>query len=127
MKMGMNCTIYGHTFRVINADPFTKWFYEQAGWDIGTEEEQPLDNYLETLIWKRENTTFKTGLPKDCMESLYKNEKVMGGTKPANFRLKQFLENDRKVLRFYGYWDDTSRYGRRHYFMVHYFLADDTV
>ena len=32
-----------------------------------------------------------------------------------------------QVLRFYAYWDDTTRYGSRMYFTIHYFLADDTV
>jgi len=37
------------------------------------------------------------------------------------------LENDRKVLRFYAYWDDPTLYGSRVYAKVHYFLADNTV
>ena len=32
-----------------------------------------------------------------------------------------------QVLRFYAYWDDPTRYGARQYFVMHYFLCDDTV
>ena len=31
------------------------------------------------------------------------------------------------MLRFYAYWDDPTRYGARQYFVMHYFLCDDTV
>lgn len=39
--------------------------------------------------------------------------------------LKQFLDNDRQVLRFYCFWDDTESIRRE--LVMHYFLADDTV
>ena len=32
-----------------------------------------------------------------------------------------------KVLRFRGYWDDHTLYGARVYFVVHYYLKDNTV
>lgn len=42
--------------------------------------------------------------------------------------LRKFLDNDRKVLRFFGVWDDRDTvYGDRLFFRIHYFLADDTV
>jgi len=43
-------------------------------------------------------------------------------------KLKKFLENDRKVLRFFCVWDDRNAlYGDRRPYVLHYFLADDTV
>ena len=43
-------------------------------------------------------------------------------------KLAQFLENDRKVLRFFCCWDDTdSVFGDRREMALHYFLADDTI
>lgn len=42
--------------------------------------------------------------------------------------LKQFLEYDRKVLRFFCVWDDSgSAFGDRRELILHYFLSDDTV
>ena len=42
--------------------------------------------------------------------------------------LRQFLENDRRVLRFFCHWDDTdSMFGDPRECVLHYFLADDTV
>lgn len=42
--------------------------------------------------------------------------------------LGQFLRNDRKVLRFYAYWDDReSMFGDCRELILYYFLADDTI
>lgn len=42
--------------------------------------------------------------------------------------LRQFLNHDGNVLRFYCYWDDTqSMYGDCRELILHYFLADDTI
>ena len=42
--------------------------------------------------------------------------------------LGQYLQGDRKVLRFYCMWDDSSRlYGEKRRFIMHYFLSDDTI
>lgn len=54
----------------------------------------------------------------------------MKATRPsvANLSLKQFLENDRRVLRFYSVWDDrTSVFGDLRHMVVHYYLSDDTI
>jgi hypothetical protein len=45
-------------------------------------------------------------------------EKSLGGGRVPSE--KQFLDNDRKVLRFYTRWDDLP-------FIVHYYLSDDTI
>lgn len=42
--------------------------------------------------------------------------------------LKQFLQHDRQVLRFYCLWDDSDNmFGDAREMILHYFLADDTV
>ncbi|CAB4034756.1 EF-hand domain-containing family member C2-like, partial [Paramuricea clavata] len=42
--------------------------------------------------------------------------------------LKQFLQYDRRVLRFYCLWDDSdSMFGDLREMVLHYFLADDTI
>lgn len=46
----------------------------------------------------------------------YLEHKLGGGRMPSQ---KQFLENDRKVLRFYAYSEIA--------FVLHYYLADDTL
>merc|ERR1719421_2829588 len=126
LKMGSEVTIYSRVFRIVSCDAFTKFFYEEGGLDIGTEEPAPLDNFTETLVFKNETAKQKIGVPLEVMESKEYTELKLGGSRKNN-KLQQFLENDRKVLRFYAYWDDTTRYGARQYFVIHYFLSDDTV
>uniref|UniRef100_A0A8C6ZA20 EF-hand domain containing 1 n=1 Tax=Nothoprocta perdicaria TaxID=30464 RepID=A0A8C6ZA20_NOTPE len=48
---------------------------------------------------------------------------------PSDFdQLKQFLTYDKQVLRFYAIWDDTnSMFGEKRPYIIHYYLADDTV
>ena len=42
--------------------------------------------------------------------------------------LKQFLDHDRHVLRFYCYWDDRDEmFGDVRHMTLHYYLADDTI
>merc|ERR1719387_602468 len=81
---------------------------------------------METQVYKSETAKQKVGVPLEVMESKEYTELKLGGSR-KNHKLQQFLENDRKVLRFYAYWDDTTRYGARQYFVIHYFLSDDTV
>ncbi|CAH8432209.1 unnamed protein product [Schistosoma margrebowiei] len=43
-------------------------------------------------------------------------------------KLRQFLDHDRHVLRFFCFWDDTeSLYGDPREMILNYFLADDTI
>lgn len=54
----------------------------------------------------------------------------MKATRPSlpKSSLKKFLENDRRVLRFYCAWDDTnSVFGDVRHMVLHYFLSDDTI
>lgn len=126
LVVGTSVMVYGRNYRLIGCDDFTKWFSQNAGIEQGPEESAPLDSFLQNQVHVSENVTVKTGFPRDVMEGKEFNELKLGGGR-RNFKMKQFLENDRKVLRFYAYWDDETRYGARMYFKVHYFLSDDTV
>lgn len=50
----------------------------------------------------------------------------LGGGHP-NDGLKQYLDNDRKVLSFRVLWEDKTLEGGFNYFTLNYFLADSTV
>lgn len=42
--------------------------------------------------------------------------------------LGKFLENDKKILRFFGYWDDRATdKGLLHELHIHFYLSDDTI
>ncbi|CEL92256.1 unnamed protein product [Vitrella brassicaformis CCMP3155] len=126
IKLGMKLELYGKVFRVADCDDFTKWFYQQAGFELGTPVETRTDNFFDNSVIKRSTLGAKKLIPKEVAEQKEYTEVMLGGAR-KNLRLQQFLDNDRRVLRFYCYWDDLARYGARVYYVLHYFLSDDTV
>ncbi|KYF46533.1 EF hand family protein [Toxoplasma gondii TgCatPRC2] len=127
LKLSTDVTIYTRVFRIIDCDPFTKWFYEQCNLDVGHPSEPLSDNFFENEVVRRAHFLLRRRLvPKDVKESREYTEIMLGGSR-KNVGLKQHLNNDRKVLRFYCFWDDKTNYGMRSYYVIHYFLADDTV
>ncbi|KFP34192.1 EF-hand domain-containing protein 1, partial [Colius striatus] len=106
LNRGMNLTMYGRTYRVVDCDPFTQVFLESQGIELNPPEKMVLDPYTEL----RQTPMHKYITPTDFDQ------------------LKQFLTYDKQVLRFYAMWDDTENiFGEKHPCIIHYYLADDTV
>ncbi|KFZ65473.1 EF-hand domain-containing protein 1, partial [Antrostomus carolinensis] len=81
-------------------------FLESQGIELNPAEKMVLDPYTEL----RRMPTLKYEAPSDIDP------------------LKQFLTYDKQVLRFYAMWDDTSSvFGENRPYIIHYYLADDTV
>jgi len=122
---GQSIELYGKRFFVQSADRFTRWFYEQNGIELGPDEASPQDQF--EVSYKFNKTAEKNLFPtaRNVIEQKKRNEIVLGGPQP-NVKLQQFLANDRRVCRFYAYWDDETLYGVRIYFTVHFFLSDNT-
>mmetsp|Transcript_94051 Transcript_94051/g.166575 ORF Transcript_94051/g.166575 Transcript_94051/m.166575 type:complete len:635 (-) Transcript_94051:73-1977(-) len=125
-KIGEETVIYGRHFHITGIDRFTRWFYEENGIDLGPDE--PVVEGLWEKSYKFTKTAEKGGLavPRTVVEAKLQNAYTLGQPPPGR-GLTQFLENDRKVLRFKAYWDDHTHYGSRIYVTVHFFLADNTV
>uniref|UniRef100_A0A8I5YME1 EF-hand domain-containing protein 1 n=1 Tax=Pongo abelii TaxID=9601 RepID=A0A8I5YME1_PONAB len=106
LNRGINITIYGKTFHVVDCDQFTQVFLESQGIELNPPEKMALDPYTE--LRKQPLRKYVT---------------------PSDFdQLKQFLTFDKQVLRFYAIWDDTdSMYGECRTYIIHYYLMDDTV
>lgn len=84
-----------------------KWL-ESEGIIVNPPESIPTDPYIENRKQKSEVKTFKTKNDYD--------------------KLKQFIQMDRKVLRFYAVWDDRSQpFGELRPFIIQYYLVDDTL
>ncbi|XP_044091372.1 EF-hand domain-containing family member C2 isoform X3 [Neovison vison] len=100
---------YGRTFKIYDCDTFTKNFLRKMGVKLNSPGQCPEDPYMKL---RRETL--------DCMDPLRPYE--------SSDTLKQFLEYDRKVLRFFCLWDDSaSLFGDRRELILHYFLSDDTI
>ncbi|KAM5325684.1 EF-hand domain-containing protein 1 isoform 2-T2 [Glossophaga mutica] len=106
LNRGINITIYGKTFRIVECDRFTQVFLESQGIELNPPETMALDPYTE--LRKQPLRKYVT---------------------PSDFdQLKQFLAFDKQVLRFYAIWDDTdSMFGECRNYIIHYYLMDDTI
>lgn len=108
-NVGQEIMLYSRTFKITGCDDFTHNFLRKLGVRINNPENIPGDPY--------------TDHRKELVESMqplrpYEKEDT----------LKQFLQFDRNVLRFYCVWDDCdSMFGDTREMELHYFLADDTV
>jgi hypothetical protein len=108
LNIGVNVVFYGKVFHIYDCDKWTKDFLESEGVVVSPTEEFPKDSYLNSRETKAQLRSFKT---------------------PSDFdKLRQFLEMDRKVLRYYCVWDDRENmFGELRKFVLHYYLVDDTL
>jgi hypothetical protein len=124
-RVSEEIVIYGRRFHITGADRFTRWFFEENGVDLGPDEPVVEDQWEKS--YKFIKTAEKGGLAvsRNAVEAKQQNAYMLG-IPPQGRKFQQFLENDRKVLRYYAYWDDKTLYGVRVYAKCHYFLADNT-
>ncbi|KAI8838822.1 EF-hand domain-containing member C2 [Chytriomyces hyalinus] len=109
LNVDKQVTLYSKTFMIIGCDQFTRQFLSNLGVHVPSNGTFPQDPY-QTL---RDELTARMKATRPC---------------EPKTSLKQFLENDRRVLRFYCIWDDTnSVFGDARHMVVHYYLSDDTV
>mmetsp|Transcript_31178 Transcript_31178/g.72663 ORF Transcript_31178/g.72663 Transcript_31178/m.72663 type:complete len:626 (+) Transcript_31178:102-1979(+) len=127
LQCGTTVVFYSRAFRIVNCDAFTEAFYKEAlGMSVGEKETIPSDSWrVEQSMAGPAGVPLRT-MTRDMKESKEFIDLFLGGGRKNN-KLQQFLENDRKVLSFKCYWDDTTHYGERLYYDLHYYLADDTV
>jgi len=122
LNIGSDLNIYGKTIRVTNCDPFTREYYAHLGIELEEPHTEEIDPFLST----REDLKTKEAKKPRTYEKIYRECMLGGGH--INKDMQQFLEKDRKVLRFYAVLDDlnTPQFERRP-FIIMFFLADDTI
>lgn len=107
-NIGIELTFYDRTYRIYTCDDYTHDFLTKQGIVVNAPEALPADQYQESRAVRALPTRAKRDENVDT--------------------LRQFLDHDRKVLKFMAVWDDRdSIYGNKHYYIVYYFLADDTI
>ncbi|KAM4797250.1 EF-hand domain-containing family member C2 [Rhinophrynus dorsalis] len=108
-NINKDIVFYSKIYRIVNCDEFTRNFLRKLGVRINPPGSIPADPY--STIRKEMEESMQPLRPYERMDTL-----------------KQFLEHDRHVLRFYCFWDDTSsQFGDSRDLILHYFLADDTI
>ena len=109
-RVGETIQIYGREIYLYNCDEYTREFYEKLGNPQGPSEEYQADAWTTKVDTK--------WIPqKDAQMKDYLEKKLGGGRVASQ---KQFLENDRKVLKFYCLCEGEK-------YIIHFFLADDTI
>lgn len=130
INVGDEVDIYGRTFYVYDCDGFTRRFLESQGMEVPSAKplpEEPIEEHKKSM----QKPKGSIGPPKPRHDDLTRfNEAKLG--RASNIlnadTLKQFLENDGKVLRFFCVLDERDQvYGERRPYVLHYFLADDTI
>ncbi|XP_046604333.1 EF-hand domain-containing family member C2-like [Neodiprion virginianus] len=106
LNIGKEPEFFSRVYKIVDCDKFTRIFLNRCGIPVPDPIDIPSDPYNERrkveIFPKRPNRKIDT--------------------------LAKFLSNDRKVLRFYGYWDDReTAYGVIHDLELHFYLADDTI
>jgi len=122
LRVGSDLQIYGRCIHITDCDAFTRAYYEQAGLEQAPVEQSDSDPFNQT----REAMKVNCATAPRTYEKIYREVMLGGGH--INADMQQFLENDRKVLRFFAIMDDlqTPQFERRP-FVILFFLADDKV
>ncbi|XP_053404745.1 EF-hand domain-containing family member C2-like [Mercenaria mercenaria] len=108
-NLNKEINLYSKVFKITECDDFTRNFMRKLGVRMPDKVDAPSDPY----------SNYRKAMD-ESMQPLRPYEK--------HDTLKQFLDHDRHVLRFYCYWDDTeSMFGDPREMVLHYFLADDTI
>jgi len=108
-NIGCEINLYSKVFKITDCDQFTQNFLRKMGTNVQKPSTGPNDPYM----------NYRKAMD-ESMQPLRPYEKYD--------TLKQFLDHDRHVLRFFCYWDDTDNmFGDQRDMILHYYLSDDTI
>lgn len=113
--------LYGKKFRICDCDEFTKKYFADKGIKLNEPEKMPEINYED----KFKNVDFVQNRKNITELKEYIEVGLKGGH--PNKTLKQFLENDRRVLNFDISWFDDKYDKEEKVYKMNYYLADGKV
>ena len=122
LSVGGEVLVYGRVFHLVDADDFTRDFYAKQGVALRPREDYPIDAFTVKSA-PSSASTHKLMHP----HKLYMEAALGKPMLPSAAATQQFLTLDGHVLRFYAQWDDDKMYGEKKPYIVHFYLADDTV
>jgi len=128
--IGERATIYKRTYHITGCNPTTKKYLElEEGREEITVEPGPRDMYVSN---RQTFQTRETG----CDHTISRAKRRSGmkkymeaslGATVDNSGRKDFLSYGKKVLRFYCEWIDSTMFGEKNFYVLHYFLADQSI
>ena len=108
-NVGIDIDIFGNVYHIFDCDSFTRTFLTDNNINVPESENSPEDLYT---------------VKRNLTERPVRVSKVNVDKK----NLKNFIENDGKVLRFYAIWDDRDKlFGELRKFIIIYFLVDGKI
>jgi len=124
--VGSEVSIYGRKFSIIDADGSTRrYFLETDKVELAKALPYPKDDYIR-YFEKRDAFCKLSANESNDVKSYV--EAILGRVSSERLaKSKKYLANDGKVLRFNGCWRDTSWGGEARYYVILYFLSDDTI
>jgi hypothetical protein len=110
LYVGGTVTVRARRIHLVDCDDFTREYYDR---ELGLPLEEPLE------------------YPQDPQAALDQGVRAAARSnkvpKPKHDTRKQFLDNEKKVLRFEAQWDDRKLYGEKRQFQLSYHLSNDQV
>lgn len=122
LRIGGDLVVYGKCIRLTDCDGFTREYFANLGLEQAAAIEIESDPWMDS----QEDAKSKDAKQPRSYEKVYREVMLGGGHINAN--MQQFMECDRKVLRFFAVLDDvaTPQYERRP-FIILFFLSDSAV
>lgn len=119
LRTAASISIYSRPFHIYDCDGFTREWYRA---NVGRELPQGSapDKLGHVKAGQRMPKSREQREHKEYYESLL-------GASAKNEKMQQFLDNDRRVLRFSCFMDDSTQYFIRVWLTLYYYLADDTI
>jgi len=129
INIGQSPEVYGRTYHIVDCDGFTRSYLAELGIAVGDAlpyPPQPLEVFKESR--KKINSG---GPPRPRDDDLTRFMEAKLGCASnilLDDKLKQYIQNNQRVLRFFCLWDDREKiYGEKRSYILHYFLEDDTI
>ncbi|XP_017073084.1 EF-hand domain-containing family member C2 isoform X1 [Drosophila eugracilis] len=111
LNVDTDVQIFDRVYHISGCDIFTRQFLNRAGIFVPEAQQEPCDPTTEI----RKRSALKQ-TANSCSSAI-----------PKKHTFAQFLEFDRRVLKFQGYWNDRSEFGDVRKLEICYYLADDTI
>eukprot|EP00286_Rhodomonas_abbreviata_P016893 CAMPEP_0181320342 /NCGR_PEP_ID=MMETSP1101-20121128/18072_1 /TAXON_ID=46948 /ORGANISM="Rhodomonas abbreviata, Strain Caron Lab Isolate" /LENGTH=608 /DNA_ID=CAMNT_0023428039 /DNA_START=29 /DNA_END=1852 /DNA_ORIENTATION=+ len=117
--VGAEIVIRGQVVHMVDCDDYTRKWYREQGQELGEPLQAPTDpNEIREMRERRKRKDYEMAKQRRIQTEMMQVEEVK----------HRFLTYDRKVLRFYGVWDDRINiFGARHYVTIRFYLFDYTL